>query len=121
VAITRLDPPRQDRHVFPQFLPDGRHFLFYAWGSPEASGIYLGLLDGGEPKRLTAANTAGEYLEPGWVVFTRQGVLMARRLDVARGELTGDPVIVADPVLAFSVSTVGRVAYRAAGGASGGS
>ena len=43
---------------------------------------------------------------------------MARRLDVARGELTGDPVTVADPVLeAFSVSTVGRVAYRAPGSA----
>jgi hypothetical protein len=34
-------------------------------GTPEASGIYLGSLDGGEPKRLTAANSNGAYLAPG--------------------------------------------------------
>jgi serine/threonine protein kinase len=117
VAITRLDPPRQFMHGFPRFLPDGRHILFNAAGSAEASGIYLGSLDGGEPKRLTAANPAGGYLGPDWVLFMRQRALIARRLDVARGEWTGDPVIVADPVIAFSVSTVGRVAYRAASSA----
>jgi Tol biopolymer transport system component len=122
VAITRLDRPRQMiSHRSPEFLPDGRHFLFSAQGSSELSGIYLGSLDGGEPKRLTAADTQGGYLEPDWVVFIRQGALMARRLDVTRGELTGDPVTVADPVLmdvlkgGFSVSTAGRVAYRAGG------
>ena len=108
VAITRLDPPRQVMHVFPQFLPDGRHFLFFAQGSSEASGIYLGSLDGGEPKRLTAADSAGGYLEPDWVVFIRQRALMARRLDVARGELTGDPVTVADPVLMGSLKELSR-------------
>jgi serine/threonine protein kinase/Tol biopolymer transport system component len=121
VAITRLDPPRQAGHRFPQFLPDGRHFLFYAQGSMEAQGIYLGPLDGGEPKRLTAADTAGAFLPPDWIVFVRQGALVARRLDIARGELMGDPVTLADPVGydvalsfgGFSVSADGRVAYRA--------
>jgi serine/threonine protein kinase len=116
VAITRLDPPRQFMHILPQFLPDGRHFLFSAMGSPEGSGIYLGSLDGGEPKRLTEAESAIGHLGSDWVVFMRQGALIARRLDVARGQWTGDPVTVADRVLAFSVSAVGRVAYRAASG-----
>jgi serine/threonine protein kinase/Tol biopolymer transport system component len=116
VAITRLDPPRQFMHLFPRFLSDGRHFLFNAMGSPEASGIYLGSLDGGEPKLLTVANSAGGHLKPDWVLSIQQRTLMARRLDVARGEWTGDPVTVADGVLAFSVSLVGRVAYRAEGG-----
>jgi hypothetical protein len=30
VAVTRVDPPRQLGHRFPQFLPGGRQFLFYA-------------------------------------------------------------------------------------------
>jgi eukaryotic-like serine/threonine-protein kinase len=115
VAITRVDPPRQYMHGSPQFLPDGRHFLFNAMGSPEAGGIYLGSLDGGEPKRLTVADSTVGHLGSDWVVFKQQRTLMARRLDVARGQWTGDPVIVADPVQTFSVSTVGRVAYRAAG------
>src|SRR5207253_456935 len=40
VAVTKLD--RQSSHRFPFFLPDGRHFLFFAQGSPETAGIYLG-------------------------------------------------------------------------------
>lgn len=124
VAVTRLDPPLHVSHRFPQFLPDGRHFLFYDTSiSLEAQGIYLGSLDGGEPKRLTAADTAGAYLRPDRVIFVRQGALVARRLDVARAELMGDPVTLADPVGydavfllgGFSVSADGRVAYRGGG------
>lgn len=124
VAVTQLDPSLHTSHRFPQFLPDGRHFLFYAnSASPEARRIYLGSLDGGEPKRLTAADTAGAYLHPDRVIFVRQGALVARRLDVARAALTGDPVTLADPVSynatfslgGFSVSADGRVAYRGGG------
>jgi eukaryotic-like serine/threonine-protein kinase len=122
-AVTRIDPPRQIVHRFPQFLPDSRHFLFHASGIPEASGIYMGSLDGGEPKRLTAADTAGAYLNPGWLVFMRQNALVTRRLDLQRAELTGDSLTVADPVGydgnlnvgAFSVSSDNRVAYRTVG------
>src|SRR5262249_51236792 len=46
VVVTRLDPPRQTQHRHPRFFPDGRHFLFYVDGTPEASGIYLGSIDG---------------------------------------------------------------------------
>jgi len=54
------------------------------------------------------------------VVAIQQGTLMTRRLDVARGVLTGDPVTVANQVGieantslgGFSVSGDGRVAYR---------
>jgi Tol biopolymer transport system component len=121
VVVTRLDPPRQLGHRFPQFLPDGRHFIFYATGNPEASGIYLGSLDGGDPKRLTAADTAGTYLKPDRIVFVHHGALVARRLDLGHGELTGDLVTLADRVGidvyrgGFSVSTDGRVAYRVGG------
>ena len=46
----------------PQFLPDGRRFLFYALGAPDTAGIYLGALDGSAPTRLTPADSAGVYL-----------------------------------------------------------
>lgn len=90
--------------------------------SPEAQGIYLGSLDGGEPKRLTAADTGGAYLPPDRLIFMRQGALVARKLDIARGELTGDPLTLALVgydrgyfLGGFSVSADGRVAYRAGG------
>jgi serine/threonine protein kinase/Tol biopolymer transport system component len=126
VAVTRLDPPRQISHRHPQFLPDGRRFLFYAQGTPEAAGIYLGSLDGGAPTRLTAADSRGAFLPPDQVVFVRQGTLVARRLDLDSAALTGDPVTLFDEVGVdtsarggFAVSGAGTVAYRAGGGASG--
>jgi hypothetical protein len=39
-------------------LPDGRHFLFLATGTPEVQGIYLGTLDSTDAVRLVAADTA---------------------------------------------------------------
>ena len=121
VLVTKVDVPRQFGHRFPQFLPDGRHFLFFAQGT-SGYGIFLGSLDGGEPKLLTAqTDTGGAYLKPNLVVFVRGGALLAQRLDARRGELTGDPVTVADPVGAdfnqngFSVSADGHMAYRIGG------
>jgi serine/threonine protein kinase len=119
VAVTKLDKGIGG-HRFPQFLPGGRQFLFYALGTPETAGIYLGSLDSSETKRLTAADSTGEYLTSGWLLFIRSGTLVARKLDLARKELTGDPVTLADPVAfdstavagAFSVSPAGLVAYR---------
>jgi serine/threonine protein kinase len=121
VAVTRLDPPRQISHQAPQFLPDGRHFLFYTRGTPDSSGIYIGSLDGGLAKRLIDADTVGMYLPGDNIIFERQRVLMAQRVNLGRDELIGDPVIIANPVAygagvaqsGFSVSRDGRIAYRA--------
>jgi dipeptidyl aminopeptidase/acylaminoacyl peptidase len=97
--------------------------MFYAQGTPQTGGIYLGSLDSPEAKRLTAAETAGAYAPPGWLMYVRQGTLVARRVDVARGALRGDEVKLADSVEfnggvnvgAFSLSTAGLVAYRSGG------
>jgi hypothetical protein len=102
---------------WPQFLPGDRQFLFYVLASGDAQGIYTGSLDSTETKRLTAADSGGQYLPSGWMLYTRQGTLVARRFDPARIELTGDPVHVADVVGGFSVSAAGLVAYRSAGAA----
>jgi Tol biopolymer transport system component len=122
VAATQLDSPRQKSHRFPFLLPNGRQFLFHAEGEPEASGIYLGSLDGAPWKRLTAGNSAASYLPPDHVVFVQEGALVARRLDASRGELTGDPVTLAASIgseasapVGFSASRTGIVAYRGGG------
>jgi Tol biopolymer transport system component len=123
VAITRLDPPRQLGNFWPEFLPDGRHLLFAAWGADQ--GIYLASLDSAETRRLVAAELGAAYAPPGLLLFMRQGTLVAQHFDAARGELAGDPVPVADSVAVdstlrrggFSVSETGMLAYRAGVGA----
>ena len=136
VAVTKLD--RQGSQRFPVFLPDGRQFLFFAQGSPETAGIYLGSLESGDTKRLTPADTRGVYLQGlpgvpgvpgmmdmmgGWLVWVRAGTLVAQHLDLEQQALTGDPVTMADLVAfdagstgsAVSVSATGLVAYRTGG------
>lgn len=106
-------------HRFPRFLPDGRHFLFWVYGSPDTQGIYLGSLDGGEPRRLVAGESAGAWAPPGLMLFVRQGALVAVPFNAEQGAIRGEPVTVADPVGSesgfgrFSVSAAGLVAYRA--------
>jgi serine/threonine protein kinase/Tol biopolymer transport system component len=117
VAATTLDAPRQTSHSQPWFLPDGRHVLFHGASSdPDVSGLYLGSFDGQPPKRLIAA-TQGAFLAPDALVFVQQEELVARRFDPARGVLSGDAVTLATSVGAFSVSSTGIIAHRAAGGA----
>jgi Tol biopolymer transport system component len=110
-------------HLFPQFLPDGQHFIFFVQSNPAIQGIYLGSLDGGEAKRVTPADTAGAFLRPDRVVFISKGRLVAQRLIPTRGELLGNPEVLADHVGynqffhgGFTVSNEGQIAYRAGGG-----
>jgi serine/threonine protein kinase/Tol biopolymer transport system component len=115
--------PGQGSHRFPSFLPDGRRFLYYVMGAPEVTGIYLGALDSEVSKRLTPADGSGIYTPTNWLLFPQQGALVARRLDLEREELTGDPVTVANGIsidatttaTAISVAPNGLVAYRAGG------
>jgi serine/threonine protein kinase len=79
---------------FPQFLPDGRHFIFLARGNPDT--IKVGSLDGSEPKNLLLGSNAA--YTAGYLLFMRQNSLMAQRFDADRLQLEGDPVLVAASV-----------------------
>jgi len=122
VEVTRVDPPRQTGHRFPRFLPDGRHFLFFALGTPESQGVYLGSLDSMDARRLFDADGAAVFAPPDQVLFPRQGALWAQRLDPSTLEPVGDSLpmaksVAVDPNLfanvALSASAAGPVAYRA--------
>ena len=109
--------PHQLYHEAPYFLPDSRRFVFSVRGPPEATGIYPGALDGSTPTRLTTSApdfsaTGVRYLPPGWLLWTRAGTLVAQRLNVAKAALVGEPVTLADGVVAVSVAATGLVAYR---------
>jgi len=120
VAITRLETTRAYGHMQPRFLPDGKHFLFFATGPADAQGVYLGSLDSDVVKRLVAADAHGEFLVPGYVAYVSGGALVARTLDLTRGELTGEAQVIAESVsytaatghALFSVSTNGHIVYR---------
>jgi eukaryotic-like serine/threonine-protein kinase len=96
-AATELQKD-QGSHRYPQFLPDGRHFLYFALGKPDVSGVYVGSLDGLESKRILASDSQAVYAYPGYLLFLRQGILLAQRFDPRKLELSGDPLPQAEHV-----------------------
>jgi len=121
-SLTMLDASRKETfHAHPRFLPDGRHFLYYAnSGQSENRGIFVGSLDSKETKRLISTDAHAAYSPPGYLLFLRERMLMAQGFDADRLELTGEPFPVAEQVDRFtgahlglfSVSETGVLVYR---------
>jgi serine/threonine protein kinase len=122
IAVTVLDASKQEiRHSRPHFLPDGRHFLYFARSRvPANNAIYVGSLDSGESKRLFASDSEARYAPPGYLLFVNQSVLMAQRFNADSMELSGDPARLVDSVhfdpepgtADLSISADGTLAYR---------
>jgi Tol biopolymer transport system component len=109
-------------HRFPDFLPDGRHFLFFVDGGTDVQGVYIGSLENKEIRRVLASDSAAVFLEPDYILFRRFEGLMAQRLDLKKFVVFGDSFSVAPDVsgvegtrgeVAVSTSTTGKIAYRA--------
>ena len=69
--VTQLDTSRQEQsHRFPQFLPDGRHFLFMVRSSvADQNGVYAGSLDGKTKKLLIPASRPPSMRPPAMCCF----------------------------------------------------
>jgi len=95
--LTHLQRPQQTSHRQPWFLPDGRHFLYFATGA-EGRGIYVESLDESKPKRLLGTDTdAGPVLtSSGQLLFVRKRTLFAQDLDPTSLELKGTALPLAD-------------------------
>jgi Tol biopolymer transport system component len=119
IAVTRL--AAAESHYTPEFLPDGRRFLFWVTGTaePDARGIYVGSLDGTAPIRILRDDSTSTpvYAPPaessrsGHLLFQRENTLMAQPFDPERVQVTGDVFPIAEPVGQFSVSGNGVLAY----------
>jgi eukaryotic-like serine/threonine-protein kinase len=121
-------------HRWPQFLPDGKHFLYERVSSDAAkAGVYIGSIDV-QPKeqsmqRLLATDRQAYYAPSpggaGHLIFLRQTTLMAQPFDPNKMTLGGEPSPIVDGVDSFalrnyglfSVSNTGTLVYR--GGGSG--
>ena len=122
VEATRLSP-QQAGHRMPQFLPDGRHFLYYVTGTPDVRGVYVGMLDSMDTRRLFDADTRAEFVPPDYLMFLRQEALLAQRLDLDTLDTIGEPIVVGEAAatapssvasLALSASRAGSLVYRPA-------
>ncbi len=105
---------------WPEFLPDGRHFLYLANGEkPEDSAYWIGSIDSKEREKLAPAQTLVTYSPPGYLLFVRDRTLVAQPFDAKARRITGEPVPLAEKIgtdnvglARFSVSRNGVLAYR---------
>ena len=125
MPATHIDASRQETsHRWPSFLPDGRHFLYtvlVAVTPKHTDGIHLAALGSDQTQRVVDARSNAVYTEPGYMLFVRDGALIAQRFDAARGRLSGETVSLVEQVqtfpvvgaAAFSASETGVLAYQA--------
>jgi Tol biopolymer transport system component len=110
--------------IWPQFLPDGNHYLYFSSGNPPyQQGIYAASLDSNERRFIVATNANAAYVEPGQLLFMKGDVLMAQPFDLRNLKLQGEPRRVTDqverleirnPIMGaiFSASPNGVLAWR---------
>jgi len=129
--VTTLDTASGEvQHAYPSFLPDGRHFLYFSYGSVSGGaldprGVFVGSLDGSTPARLLLAGATQARYATGHLLFVWGGTLMAQPFDPERLVLRGTPFPLVEDVkvstagatgagAGYSVSDNGVLAYQAA-------
>ncbi len=97
-AVTELrSADGETGHRFPFFLPDGDHFLFASLPGPAGQfDVYVGSLSSKKSERLLSAEAAPFYVEPGFLIYPRGGVLVAHPFDAGRRTLTGEALPIGD-------------------------
>jgi eukaryotic-like serine/threonine-protein kinase len=81
---------------WPQFLPDGKHFLCFARSDiTSQSGVFVGSFDDSPLKLLFHSDTNAVWAPPGYLLFVQQGILMAQKFDVKTLSLSGRPIPIA--------------------------
>jgi hypothetical protein len=129
--VTAVERDRESQHNFPQFLPDGKHFLYFILGvNTPASGIYIVSLDAAPEKQGRNQILATPYValyaqtpggSSGHLLFLRGKTLFAQPFDPNHLLLNGAPRAIAENVGArslhaeFSVSQTGILAFSTAG------
>ena len=121
---TQLDHQQgENAHVSGHFLPDGKHFFFFARGqTADGSGVYVGHVESNARTLVLREESGAMYVDPGFVVFHRDGTVMAQPFDLERLATTGEAIPIVEDVqfnpanraASFTASQTGVIAYRVA-------
>ncbi|MBO0860882.1 MAG: serine/threonine-protein kinase [Chloracidobacterium sp.] len=110
--LTTSEPSRYS-HWVPQFLPDGEHFLYYAYGKQAGqSGVYVCSLSDKSSHQVLSSEYSAVYAA-GYLLFVQNGALMGQSFDTRALKLVGEPFLVAEQVKTF------RMVPQISGGESG--
>ena len=115
-------PEGESRHVHPEFLPDGKQFVFVVTGGDEAKrGLYVASLDNPAPRRLLADQSSAIFMPSttgkkyGYLLFLRGNEIIAQPFNADTRQISGDVFPVA-PDGSFSLTNFTVAASASAGG-----
>ncbi len=118
VELTKPDPTRfETSHRWPEFLPDGKHFVYLAAnfsGKPDMNAIFLGSLDSPDRRLLVNSTANAAYAEPGYLVYLRDKTLVAQPFDRRSYVLSGEPHALSDEIL--FLPQINRAIYSVSSG-----
>ena len=113
---------------WPQFLPDGKRFLFLALRQPQAAEgaeitheLFVGSLDGAARQSIATIDSRAVFAD-GHLLFIREGTLLAQPFNPDTLRFTGEATPIVEGLhyvrstglAAFSVSANGVLAWRSA-------
>jgi Tol biopolymer transport system component len=117
--VEQLNAARSERaHLWPQFLPDGNHFVFFVLSdSPAARGVYAGSLDSSNYTMLFPSETNAVYSPPaaadsrknGHLLYIRGRSLVEVRFDANYLKVLSEPHLLAEevgPVASLSLAPI---------------
>jgi len=118
--LTHTDPKQKETgHGFPQFLPDGQHFLYFvASGDADVQGVYASSLAAPQQRTLIVRTDAkaiyvpAQAPQPGHLLWMQESNLVAQRFDPDTLQRQGEPTSVAENVSRNSTTPV-RAAFWA--------
>ncbi len=95
--LTKFEAGKHTTHRWPRFLPDGKHFLFFATSHSGDSeqGVYFGSIEDGSYKHLLDADSEAQYAS-GYLLYHLQSQLLAQKFDPVGGAVSGDAVTLAN-------------------------
>ena len=101
--ITTPDAVRgETRHLLPQFLPGGRKFLYTAATAAGAGTLYAGSLDSADRVPIMPIESGATFVPAagarGYLVFDREGYLLAQAFNSETLATEGEPFPIAGPV-----------------------
>ena len=121
MPLTTLDRQRGDvSHVYPYALPGGRKVLFTIWTPAIADRMAAVVgIDDGQVQIVARGGNHYGYTD-GHLLFERNGVLYAQRLDLGSLEVSGSAVVIVsglqrksvDGYAQYSVSQTGVLAFQ---------
>ena len=100
------------RLAWPLFLPDGERFLYLS-RDVDGQGNLMLAEPGKPPRPVTRIASFFQYLDAGFLVYSREGTLVAQRFDWKSGRVSGEPVSVAERVRYFYSTASAAFAARA--------